>query len=118
MSPEDRDLGYTWDMYDAACQVHDFSEGKSFKDYQQDKKLRWAVERLLEIIGQAAKEISENFKIRYSDVTWRKIIGLRNVLAHNYGDVKDEKVFLVVAKDVPVLMKQLRQILIEHNELP
>lgn len=117
MSPDDRDLGYVWDMHDAACQVKDYSKGKSFEDYRQDKKLRLATERLLEIIGQAAKEISEKFKRRYPDVPWGKIIGLRNVLAHEYGEVKDEKVYLVAAKDVPVLIEELKKIMTEHGEL-
>ncbi len=116
MRPDDRDLGYIWDMHDAACQVQEFAQGKSFDDYRQDKKLRLATERLLEIIGQAAKEISENFRTRYPDVPWAKIIGLRNVLAHEYGEVKDEKVYLVAAKDILVLAGQLKQILTEHNE--
>ena len=51
MTPNDRDLGYVWDMHDAACQVKDHSEGKSFEDYCQDKKWRLATERLFEIIG-------------------------------------------------------------------
>ena len=117
MSPNDRDLGYTWDMYDAASQVQEFSKGKLFLDYQRDKKLRLAIERSLEIIGQAAKGVSEDFRRRYPDVPWVKIIGLRNVLAHEYGEVKDEKIFLAMEKDIPVLTSQLKQILIEHDEL-
>jgi uncharacterized protein with HEPN domain len=103
-------------MHDAACQAREFARDKSFEDYRQDRKLRLATERLLEIIGQAAKEISEGFRTRYPDVPWAKIIGLRNVLAHEYGEVKDEKVYLVTAKDIPALAGRLKQILTEHNE--
>jgi uncharacterized protein with HEPN domain len=117
MSPDDRDLGYVWDMHDAASQVKDYSDGKSFEDYCRDKKLCLAVERLFEIIGQAAKEVSEGFKKRYPGVPWAKIVGLRNVLAHEYGEVKDEKVYLVVEKDIPALVKQLKNIMVEHGEL-
>ena len=76
-----------------------------------------AVERLLEIIGQAAKEVSEEFKKRYPDVPWAKIIGLRNILAHEYGEIKDEKIYLVATRDILQLIDQLKSILKEHNEL-
>ena len=92
MSPKDRDLGCVWDMHDAARQALEFSEGRSFNDYCQNKMMRLAVERLLEIMGQAAKGVSSEFRERYSDVPWVKIIGLRNILAHEYGEVKDEKI--------------------------
>ena len=116
MSPNDRDLGYVWDMCDAASQVRDYAEAKTFEDYRKDKKSRLATERLLEIIGQAAKEVSEDFKRRYPGVPWGKIVGLRNILAHEYGEVKDEKVYLVVEKDVPDLADQLKNILNEYGE--
>ncbi len=111
MSPQDRDLGYVWDMQDAATQVFDFSKDKTLKEYHENKMLRLAVERLLEIIGQAAKEVSEEFKKQYPLVPWSRIIGLRNVLAHEYGEIKDEKVYLVATRDILPLIEQLKQIL-------
>ncbi len=69
------------------------------------------------MIGQAAKEVSPEFKKRYPDLPWAKIIGLRNVLAHEYGEIKDEKVYLVATRDIIPLIEQLKSILKEHNEL-
>lgn len=100
MSPRDKDLGYVWDMCDAASQVLEFPKGKSFEEYSGNKMLRLAVERLLEIIGQAGKEVSPELRDRYSDVPWARIVGLRNVLAHEYGEVKDEKIYLVATRDI------------------
>jgi uncharacterized protein with HEPN domain len=117
MSPQDRDLGYVWDMHDAACQILEFSKDRSFEDYHQNKMLRLAIERLLEIMGQAAKEVSLVFRQQYSDLPWIKIIGLRNILAHEYGEVKDEKIYLVTIKDIPPLIKQLKSILEKNKAL-
>ena len=117
MSPEDKALGYVWDMHEAACQISEFSKGKSFEDYRQNKMLRLAVERLLEIIGQAAREVSQDFSKRYPDVPWLKIIGLRNILAHEYGEVKDEKIYLVASRDIIPLIDQLKHILREKKQL-
>ncbi|MBF0512163.1 MAG: DUF86 domain-containing protein [Candidatus Omnitrophica bacterium] len=115
MSPQDRDLGYIWDMYDAALQAVAFSGDKSFEDYHHNKMLRLAIERLLEIMGQAAKEVSSEFRHQYPDLPWAKIVGLRNVLAHEYGEVKDEKIYLVVSRDIPPLITQLKSILDKHK---
>lgn len=67
------------------------------------------------IVGQAAKAVSQEFKNRYAHMPWSRIIGLRNILAHEYGDVKDEKIYLVATKDILPLVEQLRQILEENN---
>ena len=116
MSPKDKDLGYIWDMHDASCQVREFSEGRTFEDYRKDKMLRLATERLIEIIGQATKEVSQEFREKYSSVPWLKIIGLRNILAHEYGEVKDEKIYFVAVRDIPLLIDQLKKILKENSE--
>lgn len=117
MTRTDKDLGYVWDMCDAACQVVEFSVGKSFDDYAKDKMLRLAVERLLEIMGQAAKEVSQEFQLQYPDIPWIKIVGLRNVLAHEYGEVKNEKIYFVATRDILPLIDQLKSILKKNNEL-
>ena len=115
MSPQDRDMAYIWDMHEAASQVWGFSEGKSLTDYQTNKMLRLAIERLLEIIGQAAKEVSEDFRKQNPGLPWARIIGLRNVLAHEYGEVKDEKIYLVASRDILPLIEQLKFILKENS---
>lgn len=76
--------------------------------------MRLAPERLLEILGQAAKEISEEFRRQNSGLPWARIIGLRNVLAHEYGEIKDEKIYLVAARDILPLIDQSKQILKEN----
>ena len=110
MSPQDKDLGYVWDMLEAARQAFEFSKGKSLEDYHKEKMLRLALERLLEILGQAAKEVSGEFRKQYPSIPWVRIIGLRNVLAHEYGEVKDEKVYLVATRDLVPLIDELSRI--------
>lgn len=115
MSPQDRDFGYIWDMLEAARQAFEFSKGKSLEDYQKERMLRLAVERLLEILGQAAKEVSGEFRKDHPKLPWERIIGLRNVLAHEYGEVKDEKIYLVATRDVKPLIEELSRILKENQ---
>jgi uncharacterized protein with HEPN domain len=58
---EKKDLAYLWDILDAAKAIKDFTNQVSFDQYLKDRKLQMAVERALEIIGIAARHVSESF---------------------------------------------------------
>ena len=62
MQPESKDARFLWDMLDAARAVKEFVAGGSFEDYTADRKLRGAVERHIEIIGEAAGRVSRAFR--------------------------------------------------------
>ena len=62
MKPEDRDLAYIWDMREAARDVMDFVEGVSYVSFCSDKKVRYAVERRLEVIGKGHATYPKHFK--------------------------------------------------------
>ncbi len=63
---------------------------KNLEAYSNDYKTKRAVERNLEIIGEAVKNIPDNFKNEYLEVEWKKISGLRDMLAHAYFNIEDE----------------------------
>jgi len=77
MRPDDRDAGYIWDMLDAARSVRDFTNGVTQEDYLRDRKLQLAIERALEIIGEAARLVSADFKALHPEVPWPQIIAQR-----------------------------------------
>jgi uncharacterized protein with HEPN domain len=79
-------------------------EGRSFEDFVRDENLRLAVERRIEIIGEAARRISGAFRDAHPEIPWRKIIAQRNVLAHEYGEIEDEIVWEVATVSVPELI--------------
>ncbi len=79
----------------------------TFHQYQQDRRTRRAVEREVEIIGEAANKVSSQFQQDHPDIPWRKIIAQRHKLAHEYGEIQDEILWRVVTIHVPVLLKQL-----------
>jgi uncharacterized protein with HEPN domain len=95
MQPDERDAGYMWDMLDSARTIHDFVTGISSHQYLQDKKLQLAVERGIEIIGEAARHVSETFRQAHLEVPWQGIIAQRNVLAHEYGEIKQDRIWKV-----------------------
>jgi uncharacterized protein with HEPN domain len=111
MQPEERDAAYLWDMLDAARTIVEFAHGLGLHDYLSDKKLQLAVERELEIIGEAARRISDIFKTAHPAVPWSRIIGQRNVLAHDYGDIKQDRIFVVASVHIPELIGLLEPLL-------
>ena len=107
MPPDGRDPAYLWDMLDAARSVREFAEGVTFEQYLADKMMRSAVERQLEILGEAARQVSEAFQNEHPEVPWRQIVGLRNVLAHDYGGVRHERVWKIISHQLPGLIRHL-----------
>ncbi len=71
-------------IIDAIDYTDGFLKNKTVQDLEQDSMLRFAVERQLEIIGEASKHISQDLKNKYSNIEWVKIVAFRNFLAHEY----------------------------------
>ena len=116
MRPEERDLAYLWDMLDATQAILTFTEGKSFERYLQDRMLQLAVERGLEIIGEAAHNVSPDFRLKYPEIPWKGIIGQRNVLVHEYGAIKQDLIWEVVTVHLPDLAAKLEQMVPQQSQ--
>lgn len=84
-----------------------FVAGATFDDFIADVKMRRAVERDLEIIGEAANRLSAAFRQARADVPWRAIITQRHVLAHEYGEILPDRIWRVVTARLPELAAQL-----------
>ena len=109
MQPDQRDSAYLWDMLDAAQTVEQLCVGLNFTRYSNDRRTQLAVERSLEIIGEAAGRISAGFRNAHPEIPWRQIVGQRNVLIHEYGEIKQERIWKVVRENVPPLIELLKQ---------
>ncbi|HXW69817.1 MAG TPA: DUF86 domain-containing protein [Dissulfurispiraceae bacterium] len=107
MQPDERDAAYLWDMIEAARTVRDFTSGLTFDIYEKDKKLRLAVERAIEIIGEAAARVSKGFQDDHPEISWKGIIGQRNVLIHEYGEIRHERLWAVATQRIPELLRIL-----------
>ena len=110
MPPDERDAGYLWDMLNHARTIGEITKGISFHHYMQNKTLQLAVERALEIVGEAAKRISEDFKNEHPKIPWRGIIAQRNVLAHEYGEIRHERIWVVATGRIPELISSLEKL--------
>ena len=107
------DASYLADMLGFAREVLAFTAGRSRADYDTDLVLRRAVERATELIGEAASNVSDSTRAAYPKIPWRKIVGQRHVLIHDYGDVDDALVWNLVELEIPALASTLDRIVRE-----
>jgi uncharacterized protein with HEPN domain len=102
-----RDAGYLWDIVDSCRAAVQATEGLDFAAYESNRVAQLAVERCIEIVGEAARRLSEDFKETHPEIPWSKIVGQRNVLAHDYREILQEKLWLVVREEMPLLIERL-----------
>ena len=69
-----------------------------------------AIARSLEIIGEAVKNIPNDFREKYPDIDWRKIAGLRDIIIHAYFDIDVDIVWDIIKKDLPIFKIQIMKI--------
>ena len=91
--------------------IENHMAGISWDDFEQSLKSQDAVARRLEIIGEAVKNLSDEFKARRVDVPWKDIAGMRNNVIHEYFNVDTQLVWTITQKELPVLKNQIMDIL-------
>ena len=101
------------DILEAIEKVLKYTVGLSQGEFFQDEKTLDAVVRNLEIIGEAAKTIPPEIRSRYSSVDWKRIAGLRDILIHQYFGIDSEIIWDIVQNKLPLLEKQVKQMLAE-----
>jgi uncharacterized protein with HEPN domain len=111
MTPLERDAAHLWDMLDAARQAAQFAADLGLDQLLGDARTRLAIERALEIIGEAARRVSAETVAQHAEIPWKGIISFRNVLAHEYGAIDYRRLYTVVREGVPTLIVALETIL-------
>jgi len=97
-------------ILDAAREAVRFVQGRLRTDLDTDRQLNLSLVRLLEVIGEAARGISTEFRQAHLDVAWNKMIGMRDRLIHGYFDINLDVVWQTVTEDLPPLIAQLEKI--------
>lgn len=108
---------YLQDISDSCDKVLRFTKGLSLPDLLQDEKTYDAVVRNLEIIGEAAKNISEVLRSQMPDIEWRKIAGMRDMLAHEYFGIDNDVLWDVVQNKIPELAETVQTFLRDRNNM-
>jgi uncharacterized protein with HEPN domain len=102
-------------ILDAARQALSFVQGRVRGDLDCDPMLQHALVRLLEVIGEAAKGISNEARSAHANVPWREMAGMRDRLIHAYFDVDLDRVWKTVTERLPPLIEQLSVLLGEDR---
>jgi uncharacterized protein with HEPN domain len=102
---------YLRDLLDAIEKTQQFIQDLEFEDFKQDDKTKFAIIRALEIIGEATKHISEDFRKKYPEVPWKDMAGMRDVLIHDYFGIDEETVWITVKEKIPQLKPSIEEIL-------
>jgi uncharacterized protein with HEPN domain len=98
-------------MIDATEVLLPLLAGVTWERYQADRTLQLVAERTLEIVGEAAKNIPDDYRKLHPELPWKRMVGQRNVISHEYGQIKQEKIWLVVSSDLPRDLVRLKELL-------
>jgi uncharacterized protein with HEPN domain len=107
---------YISDMLNSSESAIAFIKGLNYKSFSTDQKTLFAVIRAIEIIGEASNKVPKNLKVRYADVPWREIGGMRNKLIHEYFGIDSKVVWKTIKNDLPLLKKHLELIYKDLSE--
>ena len=105
------DLVYAGHMLDLARKVVERLGRSTRADFESNEDLRLALTHLIQTIGEAARHVSDEFKMAHPAIPWADAIGMRHKVVHDYMNVDDEIVWDVASKEVPALVKELERVL-------
>jgi uncharacterized protein with HEPN domain len=107
----ERDKGYLWDMCENALVVYRLAENRSSEEFAPGSILRLAIERGVEIIGEAARRVSPECRAADAEIPWRALIAQRNILGHEYGQIDDALLWRAATEYSPGLVEVIDALL-------
>ncbi len=103
-------------MISHAKEAIDLAQNTSRAELDTHRLLNLSLVRLLEIVGEAARRIPKDVQLRYPDIPWGQIIGLRNRLIHGYDTVDFDILWEILTGDLPPLVVRLEHILADQGD--
>jgi len=106
---------YLDDIHASTTKILQYTQDVNFDSFTNDAKTFDAVVLNLQIIGEAVKNIPDSVKAKYPQVDWRRIAGLRDVIAHGYFGLNEDLLWDIVQNRVPQLAEQIQEILAQEG---
>lgn len=106
----ENDTIYLCHMLDMARKAAEKTHGLERADYDRDENLRLALAHLVQIVGEAARRVSQQTRDACPGIPWREVTGMRHVIVHQYMSLDEDVLWHVVSKDLPSLIAELEKI--------
>lgn len=106
---------YLSDILESLNLIEQFVEGMELDDFKGDIKTSDAVIKRFENIGEATKQIPEEIKVRYPEIPWKEMAGMRDKLVHFYFGVKHELVWTAIKSRIPAIKPFIEKVLNESK---
>ncbi len=102
---------YIDDILDCINQIEEYTKSPlDYIGFKENRLIQDAVIRRIEIMGEAIKQIPEDFKAKYNEIEWKKIAGIRDILIHQYFGVNVDRIWVVSKIDIPNLKEKVIKI--------
>jgi uncharacterized protein with HEPN domain len=111
---ERTDSDFARDMEEAIRRISAYTDGLTYEAFLLDTKTQDAIVRNLEIIGEAAKNISAHLRAKHAEIPWKSMAGVRDRLIHDYFGVNFDIVWEIISNDLPKVMGPLKRLLGEE----
>lgn len=98
------------DILEAIGSINKYA-GRGRKAFEKEELIQTWIVHHLQILGEAAAKVSQDFQNKSAQIPWHKIIGMRNILVHNYFDIDVDIIWSAVQNDLPKLKDQIKKIL-------
>ena len=102
---------YVNDILDSIKKIESYVKNMTYEDFIKDNLVKDAVLRNIEVLGEAAENIPDDLREEYSEVPWKRIIGLRNIVIHEYFGVDFENIWKIITENIPETKPYIEQIL-------
>ncbi len=107
---------YIQDIIDSIDAATRFIKGMSFNEFTADQKTVYATVRAIQIIGEAAKKIPDQIRLKYPNIPWREMAGMRDKVTHEYFGVQLKILWNTITTDLPPLKEEIKKVLIFVDE--
>lgn len=104
------------DILESIDEIESFIQGITLEEFQNKREKILAVVKLLEIIGEAVKQIPDNLRLQYSDIPWKAIAGMRDILVHEYWGIDINVIWATITEYLPELKSVIKEILLNLTE--
>jgi uncharacterized protein with HEPN domain len=98
-------------IYDAILEIETYTHDVDIDEFLGNSMMRFACIKQIEIIGEAGNHVTKTTQLRFSEVEWRKIVGLRNIVIHEYFGIDFDVIWGIILSDIPDLKVKIEHIL-------